>query len=163
MRLPLLALVLPLLAAIPALGEGSFNRLPSPPKPAPAAETAPEVSPAPAAPQVAAPAAEPSPAVAPAPAAPEEASEEEAPLGEPTHGEVCVYGPEGVVYGPRGRDCGDEVPAPSAAAEGRQGRCIFGAGGRVVYAPPGVDCAGTLQDSTPEASRRRPRARRLRY
>lgn len=148
-------LVLLLLGAFPAWGQGSYNRLPSPP-PEPAAAEA-------EAPPVAAPVAPASPT---SPAAPDPVADPDAPQGAPTHGEVCIYGPSGVVYVPEGKDCGEAAPAPaSASPQGGSGagRCILGTAGQVVYAPPGVDCEGALREESAHDAPRRPRSRRLRY
>jgi len=105
----------------------------------------------------------------------EEASEEILPEGEPTYGEACIYGPQGVVHTPIGRDCEAEQAKREGAAKaasaartqsepGGSGRCIFGQRGEVVYAPPGVRCDGKVRetqkpknaDKTPRIIRYRP-------
>ncbi len=127
--LPILALLL--LWGDPGLADGSFNRVSTPPEPeAPAA--APESA------EGAAPAAE-----APAPAAP--APEPEKPEVEPPRGDACIYGPKGLIFQPRGKQCAEAGPGPASPDRAPGGRCIMGTRGQVLYAPPGVSCEDTLQ------------------
>ncbi len=167
----LLALLLPA-----PLWAGSFNRVPSPPK-ATATPVAPPAAPAPAPEQpagesAATEAGEPEAAVQGAsagsaeetPAAPESDGLAE-PVGEPTYGEVCIFGPRGVVHAPQGRDCEAEQAAKTAAAaalaSSGSGRCIFGRGGKVVYAPPGEQCEGRVREVAPKPPERRLRRRSI--
>ncbi len=99
-----------------------------------------------------------------------EDEEEESDYDSRTLGRSCMYGPGGkVIYRPRGARCKGDSPrdseadgrrpplqqlesAPAAAPQPRAparprkkkiratGRCTYGAGGKLVYAPPGVDC-----------------------
>lgn len=127
--LPLLALLL--LLGDPGFADGSFNRVSTPPEPeAPA--TSPESE------EVAAPAAE-----ASVPAA--QATEAEAPEVEPPRGKACIYGPKGLIFQPRGKQCAEVAPGPASPDRAPGGRCIMGAQGQVLYAPPGVSCEDTLQ------------------
>lgn len=163
-----LALLLPA-----PLWAGSFNRLPSPPKAAAAPQPAPPAAPAPAVEageDASTEAAKEAGTVAVA--AEEAASEPESdgladPVGEPTYGEACIYGPRGVVHAPAGRDCDAERAQKEAAAEALassgSGRCIFGRGGEVVYAPPGESCEGRVRKVEPRPADRPRRRRSLIY
>lgn len=167
----LLALLLPA-----PLWAGSFNRVPSPPKATPP-PVAPPAAPAPAPEQAA------DPSAATAAEAPETAAQETAagspeqtpavpesdglaePVGEPTYGEACIFGPRGVVHAPQGRDCEAEQTAKAAAAaalaSSGSGRCIFGRSGEVVYAPPGERCEGRVREVAPKPPERRLRRRSI--
>lgn len=153
MRLAWPSLLLLLLAA-GALGEGSFNRIPSVPAPA-TAEPAPGASPE-------------GQAEAEAQALPDAAPDPEA-ASEPREGEggrdpesseparrfekACIYGPKGLLYAPPGIAC-DPEEAASAAPGG--GRCILGLHGEVLHAPVGVNCEGLIGAGTTPPVRRSP-------
>ena len=144
---PILLLIL--LTAQPGHADGSFNRLPAP-APAEASASGPEAA-------TPASAAEPESPVPPA-----SDPGEEAPQVVPNRGEACIYGPKGLIHRPRGKDCRESMSPPASVDRGQRGRCILGAKGQVLYAPPGVSCEDTLQEAVPARKGSRPRAGRLR-
>ncbi|MBW2242196.1 MAG: hypothetical protein JRH01_09435 [Deltaproteobacteria bacterium] len=126
-----LVLALVLLLGHPGFGEGSFTRVSAPPKPetsAPESESGSQPAPA---------------AATPVPAAP--APEVEVPEVEIPRGKACIYGPKGLIFQPRGKQCAAAGSSPASSDRAPGGRCILGARGQVLYAPPGISCEDTLQ------------------
>lgn len=140
-------LLMVLLVAQSGYADGSYNHIP-----APAQVEAPTSSPETAAPAPT--------ATQKLPASPARDPDAQAPQPEPERGDVCIYGPKGLVHRPRGKDCAESLSPSASADRGQRGRCILGAYGQVLYAPPGVSCEDMLQVSTPPQEERRPRARR---